>query len=86
MTIDNATATPETAHAAMMGPDTTAKGIAYSALAIAYSDMAKACKQLMDGTTDEALAIIDECATQVDFARRMLTGTIWTMPTATPGA
>lgn len=81
MTIDTATATPDLAHAVAMAPSQTASGMALAALRIAHSDMATAARNLAPGNVnvDEALQIMDECAEQLQYARRMLTGTIWTM-------
>lgn len=81
MTIDTMEATPEVAHAAAMGPSTTARGIAYSALAIAQSDILKACNMMHDAgsPTEEIQQIIAECAAQLEFAQRFLSGRVWMM-------
>lgn len=81
MTIDMIEATPETAHAALMAPGTTARGIAYSALAIAHSDIAKACTMIRDGAMplEEIQQVIAECMNQMEFSQRMLNGTVWMM-------
>jgi hypothetical protein len=65
------------AHAAAMGPNATARGIAYSAVAIAHKDTVAACNAIRTGTIDEALEILAECKTQIEAAERMLSGKMW---------
>jgi hypothetical protein len=65
------------AEAAAMGPNTTARGIAYSAVAIAHADTIKACNAIRTGTIDDALEILAECKTQIECAERMLSGRMW---------
>lgn len=66
------------AHAAAMGPSATAQGIAYSAIAVAQSDLLKACEQIrVHKNNNEALAILEEAKQQIECAERMLSGTVW---------
>jgi hypothetical protein len=63
--------------AAAEGPSTTARGIAYSAVAIAHKDTIAACNAIRTGTVEEALEILAECKTQIECAERMLSGRMW---------
>lgn len=66
------------ANAAAHEPSATAQGIAYSALAIAHSDITKACTAIrVRHDNNEAIAIMDEALDQIACARRMLTGEPW---------
>lgn len=66
------------ATAAAHEPSATAQGIAYSALAIAHSDITKACNAIrVLHDNNEAIEIIDEAMSQIECARRMLTGEPW---------
>lgn len=66
------------ATAAAHEPSATAQGIAYSSLAIAHSDIAKACSAIrVKHDNNEAIEIIDEAVAQMECARRMLTGEPW---------
>lgn len=66
------------ATAAAHTPSATAQGIAYSSLAIAHSDITKACNAIrVLKDNNEAIAIIDEAMSQIECARRMLTGEPW---------
>lgn len=65
------------AHAAAMGPNATARGIAYSSVAIAHRDTIAACAAIRNGTIEEALQILGECKTQIEAAERMLNGRMW---------
>lgn len=81
MTIDTMEATPEAAHAAVMAPGTTARGIAYSALAIAISDLTKAATMIRDAAQplEEIDLVLAEAGSQVEFTKRMLSGRVWMM-------
>jgi hypothetical protein len=64
--------------AAAHEPSATAQGIAYSSLAIAHSDIVKACNAIrVKHSNNEAIEIIDEAMQQMECARRMLTGEPW---------
>jgi hypothetical protein len=66
------------ARAAAHEPSATAQGIAYSSLAIAHSDIVKACHAIrVAHDNNEAIEIIDEATKQLECARRMLTGEPW---------
>lgn len=76
--VEEAEAMNRMAIAAAHEPSATAQGIAYSALAIAHSDIAKACHAIrVVKDNNEAIEIIDEAMQQMECARRMLTGEPW---------
>lgn len=79
MTIDNTEATTDQEHAAMLGAGLTARQIAMQAIRIADSDMRTAFYQLSEGTTEEALRVIDECIEQITHAKNILTGRVWSL-------
>lgn len=75
---DEAATMQRMATAAAHQPSATAQGIAYSSLAIAHSDVIKACNAIrVLKDNNEAISIIDEAMQQLECARRMLTGEPW---------
>lgn len=76
--VEEANAMHRMATAAAHTPSATAQGIAYSALAIAHSDVAKACNAIrVLHNNNEAIDIINEAMQQLECAKRMLTGEPW---------
>jgi hypothetical protein len=79
VTIDNTEATTEVEHAELLGAGLTARQIAMQAVRIADSDIRTAFYQLAEGTTEEALKVIDEAIEQMTHAKSILTGRIWSL-------
>lgn len=79
MTIDNQEATTDAEHAELLGAGLTARQIAMQAIRIADSDMRTAFYQLAEGTTEEALKVLDECIEQMTHAKSILTGRVWSL-------
>lgn len=79
MTIDNTEATTEAEHAALLGAGLTARQIAMQAIRIADSDMRTAFYLLSEGTTEEALKVLEECLEQISHAKNILTGRVWSL-------